>query len=106
MSCLISNNTVIGDRDNMLKHIIDATIGETSIPNKILAAGYLYAKINESSSFLANIIRKKLNTIENYEHADKIDTITNIQSIIDAIALDGSNKWLDTQYIKESISEE
>ena len=106
MSCFISNYKVNGDRDNMLKHIIDAAIGETSIPNKILAAGYLYAKINERSNFLAYIIRNKLNTIENYEHADKVETITDTKSIIDAIALDGSNKWLDTQYIKEAIIEE
>ena len=38
MSCFISNNTVNGDRDNMLKHIVDAAIGETSIP-KIYAGG-------------------------------------------------------------------
>lgn len=106
MSCFISNNTVNGDRDNMLKHIVDAAIGETSIPNKILAAGYLYAKINERSNFLAYIIRNKLNSIENYEHAEKVETITDTKSIIDAIALDGSDKWLDTQYIKEAIIEE
>ena len=106
MSCFISNNTVNGDRDNMLKHIVDAAIGETSIPNKILAAGYLYAKINERSNFLAYIIRNKLNSIENYEYSDKVDTITDTKSIIDAIALDGSNKWLNTQYIKEAIIEE
>ena len=106
MSCFISNNTINGDRDNMLKHIVDAAIGETSIPNKILAAGYLYAKINERSNFLAYIIRNKLKSIENYEHAEKVDTITDTKSIIDAIALDGSDKWLDTQYIKEAIIEE
>ena len=106
MSCFISNYKVNGDRDNMLKHIVDAAIGETSIPDKILAAGYLYAKINERSNFLAYIIRNKLKSIENYEHADKVDTITDIKSIIDAIALDGSDKWLDTQYIKEAVIEE
>ena len=106
MSCFISNNTVNGDRDNMLKHIVDAAIGETSIPNKILAAGYLYAKINERSNFLAYIIKNKLNSIENYEHADKVGTITDTKSIIDAIALDGSDKWLDTKYIREAIIEE
>lgn len=106
MSCFISNNTVNGDRDNMLKHIVDAAIGETSIPNKILAAGYLYAKINERNNFLAYIIRNKLKSIENYEHAEKVEIITDTKSIIDAIALDGSDKWLDTQYIKEAIIEE
>ena len=106
MSCFINNYKVNGDRDNMLKHIVDAAIGETSIPDKILAAGYLYAKINERNNFLAYIIRNKLNTIENYEHADKVDTITDTKSIIDAIALDGSDKWLDIQYIKEAIIEE
>ncbi len=106
MSCFISNYKVNGDRDNMVKHIVDAAIGETSIPDKILAAGYLYAKINERNNFLAYIIRNKLNSIENYEHADKVETIADIKSIIDAIALDGSNKWLDTQYIKEAIIEE
>ena len=106
MSCLISEHKVNGDRDNMLKRIIDAAIRGTSIPNKILAAGYLYAKINERSNFLAYIIRNKLKTIENYEYADKVETITDTKSIIDAIALDGSDKWLDTKYIKEAIIEE
>ena len=106
MSCFISNYKVTGDRDNMLKHIVDGAIGETSIPNKILAAGYLYAKINDRNNFLAYIIRNKLNSIENYEHAEKVETITDTKSIIDAIALDSSNKWLDTKYIKEAIIEE
>jgi hypothetical protein len=103
MSCLISNNTVAGDNNNIIKDIVDAAINNISVHNKILALNYIYAKVNESRWSLATIVRTELNSIEDYEHKDKIESIISIDNIIESLTSNNKDGWLNPEHIIKAI---
>lgn len=103
MSCLISNNTVAGDNNNIIKDIVDAAINNVSVHNKILALNYIYAKVNESRWSLATIVRTELKSIEDYEHKDKIESLISIDNIIESLTSNNNNGWLNPEHVIKAI---
>lgn len=103
MSCLISNNTVAGDNNNIIKNIVDAAINNVSVHNKILALNYIYAKVNESRWSLATIVRTELKSIEDYEHKDKIESLISIDNIIESLTSNNKDGWLNPEHVIKAI---